>query len=254
MPAKRLLPAIATNTALTFLMFLAACHQRSDKHQLLTINEGLTRSFAFIQNNTDVDYHLLQGRLADPQTKYWADQWAPAAFSNKDRTKDIIGYIDTLEAGLNRAQQLPTETTKALFDTLIRYKHALTSAFPDSLIEENQYRKKDWEDFSRNFPLLRGFIDSTFENSKLTAWADTSISEDPLLTLLALNKLKIDIAGSVQPLNSSAYAEYVFKAPKQPGRHSIPIKIEYYKPDGTLAWFERTVIYEVSALPATPGQ
>jgi hypothetical protein len=47
---------------------------------------------------------------------------------------------------------------------------------------------------------------------------------------------------------SSSIAFYEFKAPSRPGKYSIPIKLEFYKPDGSKALNEQVVTYEVSSL------
>jgi hypothetical protein len=47
---------------------------------------------------------------------------------------------------------------------------------------------------------------------------------------------------------ASSFAFYEFKAPSRPGKYSIPIALEYYKPDGSKALNEQDVTYEVSAL------
>ena len=163
--------------------------------------------------------------------------------------------------------------------------------------------------FVHQFPLLSPLSDTIFNEIHFEAWAETTFGKDPLITLLALNKLKIDIAlsakmiahycdyrtqdetdhftvfgslininssivkpeevikitagigsfsvlakpgitiaGNPVPLTASGIAFYEFKAPRRPEKYFIPIKLEYYKFDGSKALNEQVVTYEVSAL------
>ena len=65
---------------------------------------------------------------------------------------------------------------------------------------------------------------------------------------IVLAKPGITIAGNRVPVLSSSIAQYEFKAPRRPGKYSIPIALEFYKPDGSKALNEQVVTYEVSAL------
>jgi hypothetical protein len=63
-----------------------------------------------------------------------------------------------------------------------------------------------------------------------------------------LAKPGITIAGNAVPLVASSFAYYEFKAPSRPGKYSIPIKLEYYKPDGSKALNEQDITYMVGSL------
>src|SRR5580692_2297214 len=295
-------------TPLTILAFLVSCHRPTDKKQLLAINDGLISAFSAIRNNTKSVYVLLLKRKSDPHTRLDADKWEPVASRDEEITNRVLDYIESLEAEVGQSQQLPVETTKALFDSLIQYKNALAGTLADSLYPEGSF-KEYRQDLIHRFPLLCTLSDSNFNETGFTAWADTTFGEDPLIAPLALNKLKIDIALSAQmiarycdyrtqdetdhftvfaplinisssivkpeevikitagigsfsvlakpgisiagnpvPLVASSIAFYEFKAPRRPGKYSIPIKLEYYKFDGSQALSEQDVTYEVSSL------
>jgi hypothetical protein len=292
---------------LIFLAFLAACHRPPDKKQLLAINEGLIRSFSSIQDNTDLAYASLLQRKYDVHTRYDAEKWLPIALRGKEATSSIFDYIESLKTELGQSHQLPAERTKALFDSLIQYKHSLAATLADSLDTAGHFIKPIRQDFFRHFPLLPLLSDTLFNETRFKAWADTTFDIDPVITLLALNKLKIDVALSAQMiahfcdyqtrdeadyytmfaplinlnssivrpgevvevkagigaytngtevtiggrlthLNEHGLAFYEFKAPSRPGKYSIPIRLEFYKPDGSKALNEQVVTYEVSAL------
>lgn len=56
---------------------------------------------------------------------------------------------------------------------------------------------------------------------------------------------KITIAGKGIPINENGVAVYSFRASKQPGRYSIPVTIEFTKPDGQKATIMKNVRYRV---------
>jgi hypothetical protein len=303
------MPASRVAAPIVLLIFLASCHRPTDKKQLLAINEGLIRSFSSIQDNTNSVYMLLLSRKSDPHTRLDADRWDPVALRSKEITEKVFEYIESVRLELDRSGQLSAENTKALFDSLLKYKNALAATLADSLDTAGHIMEETRQNFTRHFPLLRTLSDSIFNETRFNAWADTTFGKDPLITLLALNKLKIDIAlsakmiarycdyrtqdetdhytvfgslininssivkpeevikitagigsfsvlakpgitiaGNPVPLTASGIAFYEFKAPRRPGKYSIPIKLEYYKFDGSKTLNEQVVTYEVSAL------
>jgi hypothetical protein len=56
---------------------------------------------------------------------------------------------------------------------------------------------------------------------------------------------KITIAGKGIPINENGVAVYSLRAPKQHGRYSIPVAIEFTKPDGQKATMMKNVHYRV---------
>jgi hypothetical protein len=61
----------------------------------------------------------------------------------------------------------------------------------------------------------------------------------------------IIIGNKQAALTDGAVAFKTIKAPQKPGKYSIPVKIEFAKPDGSKAWRDDTLHYQVVA-PCTP--
>jgi hypothetical protein len=57
---------------------------------------------------------------------------------------------------------------------------------------------------------------------------------------------KVTINGRVFKLNAEGYTQYTITAHKSPGKHSIPVKVEYTAPDGTSHFFTKNVEYEIT--------
>jgi hypothetical protein len=289
------------------LALLAACHSQKETKQLLTINKGLTQSLTFIKNNTNRAYASLSDQLHKDYSSYQTNKWAPTAFKNRDVTIRLISYIDSLEAELGKSRQLPPKTTQLLFDSLIRYRNSLIALFPASLGADYPDIRKQCQDLIQKLPLFHSISDSIFDELHYNAWVDTTISDNPLITLLALNKLKIEIAlseqmiahfcelscepqlfshsvgleplisvtnsiaqpgetigitagigefirngnpivtisGHLLPMNDRGYAAYSLKAPLKPGKYTIPVRLEFTKPDGSREWSDNVVMYTV---------
>jgi len=57
---------------------------------------------------------------------------------------------------------------------------------------------------------------------------------------------KVTIDGHPFKLNAEGYAQYKITAKNSPGKHRIPVKVEYTAPDGATRFFTKNVEYEIA--------
>lgn len=90
----------------------------------------------------------------------------------------------------------------------------------------------------RRQPHPFAIINSSYVKSGQTVEITAGITQ-----IVASCQPKITINGKEIKVNSEDAAEYKFKATGKPGKHIIPVKIEFYRPDGTQLHMTKNIEY-----------
>ena len=117
------------------LITLCSCsHNRTENSSAIEIlNQGLVRSTAKIDSESNSLYRLIEAKLLDPKLSPQANIWQPVTSKIQLFSDNISIYIDSLKNELNRNPELfkSNEKRNELFNRLINYKQNLLELNPE---------------------------------------------------------------------------------------------------------------------------
>jgi len=98
-----------------------------------------------------------------------------------------------------------------------------------------------------------GIVESFDRDDFVISQSSSNVQSGELITIKAgvgsfsvRSKPRFMIGGkAVKANDESATVSYTFKASERPGKHFIPVQIDYYRPDGSMASTEKKVVYTV---------
>lgn len=178
---------------ISVLAVLSACRSHLDGPQLLEVDNGLTHSFAFMTNSAEAGYASLAHRMFKAPTDYSVDLWLGIARNCKTSTYGILNYIESTK-GEFHGSSISRPKARALFDTLLKYRYSLSASLPDSDAAVKHGSLSELKTLITDLPLLHSVHAATSNESDFTSWMNETFNENPLITILALDKLKIDVA------------------------------------------------------------
>lgn len=182
---------------ITFAFVFASCSNNST-NSLAVFNateEGLQRSNEAIAASSNTIYHALDDRLTNPRTAMHANIWQPKAMIIKQKSSEVINYIEALVKELKKEAGLKTENFKPVFkeDNL----DAASRLFIDKnkgkeLYEKLKNYKKEMlavdpeinNQFGKNSPILTK--DFEYEDDKQKEFANTFFNNTPTIAALAM--------------------------------------------------------------------
>jgi uncharacterized protein YlzI (FlbEa/FlbD family) len=98
-------------------LLLSSCSNKSQS--ILTAfkatEEGLIQSNETIASSSNLIYHVLDDRLSNPRTTAHAQIWQPKAMIVKEKSAEIINYIETLTKELKEEAGLKIKNGKEVF-------------------------------------------------------------------------------------------------------------------------------------------
>lgn len=104
--------------AITFAFVFSSCSNKSDS--ILAVfkaaEEGLIQSNSAISNSSTVVYHALNKKLSEPESARQASVWQPKALLIKEKTAEIINYLDFLIIELKKEAGLRLENMREVYN------------------------------------------------------------------------------------------------------------------------------------------
>jgi hypothetical protein len=182
---------------LTFAFVFSSCSNNSTNSLAVfrATEEGLQRSNEAITASSTTIYHALDDRLTNPRTVMHANIWQPKAMLIKQKSSEIINYIEALVKELKKEAGLKTENFKTIFkeDDL----NAASRLFIDKnkgkeLHEKLKNYKKDMlavdpqinNQFGKNSLILTN--DFEYQEDKQKEFANTFFNNTPTIAALTM--------------------------------------------------------------------
>ncbi|HEY6900606.1 MAG TPA: hypothetical protein VI233_08185 [Puia sp.] len=267
--------------ALCCAALLGACRQNEDSARLSLLTNGLQQANEVVSSDNKLVYKAFESRLADPVTSKYAKKWANKIFYTRDLSIRINNHLDSLISNEKLAKPLSSQERKALFDSLTTYRTALQESKIEDTISLPILQGYSGSAFNNVSPsmtlallnkikndvtIAEGKIINDFFRHIEAPWRHHQFIE--LLAVLSSSYVKagqpievtagmasfdlwvqprITINGILTTANEdSTIANRTIIASSQPGKHSIPVRIEYTKPDGSTGTIDKSLTYEVA--------
>jgi hypothetical protein len=160
---------------ITFAFVFFSCSNNSTNSLAVfrATEEGLQRSNETITELSNTIYRALDDRLTNPRTAMHANIWQPKAMIIKQKSSEVINYIEALvfkEDDLDAASRLFDKNKgKELYEKLKNYKKEMLAIDPEI---NNQFGENSLiltKDFEADSNKQKEFVNTFFKNSPTIA-------------------------------------------------------------------------------------
>jgi len=254
------------------LLAAAACRNHTDIARINTLTESLNKSNKVIALQTEQLYLTLKNIANETYYHSNTKPWLPKILRVKEMSNDLYRYIDSLE----KVPKEPFDLSKRLSGKLTTYQQAIIDLFkPEGFGDDSTVQLPLLKNSLSGQALLTKALNDVliFENAVATycfnhaprlrmrcefylpviGLTSSYVKKGQTISLTAgigdfinPSDAKVIINGTQvnKPLDKPA--EFKMVANGAPGKHFIPIKIEFTRPDGVIATFEKNIEYEIA--------
>jgi hypothetical protein len=263
---------------------MAACKERINPAVIQSVTKSLEQANELISDDNQLICWVLDGKVADPQTRVGALIWEPKAREIKRLTDGVLKYIDSLkdqvkilEEGNTKEAGLSFGGRGKLYDRLTAYNKSVMMVLDTVKLGDNFDLVK--QGINTRNPLLALAMLNKLQNdvlikeNSLLAYCNKNATPlVPVVTTLqplavldrsyvkAGQRIEvtagisaftgspetiIKINGVVIPISNDGMAAYRFTATGKPGRYKVPLVIECVVPDGMRSTIQKQLEYTI---------
>jgi hypothetical protein len=260
----KLLPSILA----LFLLITAGCGPSKDHTVAAGLKGGLDASNQIIKDLVDLNFRTLDERLDDPLLHSQAIIWFPVIKQLRRTSSACMAYIDSLATGkakegnelavrLSAYQKiLRSIDTGVSFgvshlvddfgrsDDTVLEQMILSKIKNDMLTAEYKISKYCLERVSLKGWCIDYFPEMMMSNTRFRK-GDTVCAMGWYGSTVSGIDLKLTARGDTIPQTDDVPIVYKFVANDPPGTYSLPIRLQYLKPDGSTAIFQKVFKYTI---------
>ena len=257
------------NKVLTVLLLIAAgCGQTKERIVTNSLKDGLINSNQMLTDIIDLDYHALEERLADPILHQKAIIWTPKIRLLQKSSGDCIAYIDSLatgRAGVSGALkkrlaacQQSLQSIVPIIPVNIGLPYGFDRLGDDTILQQGMLSRIKNDILRAEYKIIKYCLNQLshqgwcidygpqmmISNTRFHKGDTVRVKGWYGLTISGID-LKLTARGTTIPQTNEDPIEYNFVANDLPGTYSLPIQIQFTRPDGSTAVFEKTFKYTI---------
>jgi hypothetical protein len=229
------------------LVLFDSCRQRENLPYLYSISASLESANESIRETNDAVYTAIESKLNDQHAASEAAIWKPKADTLYQLSNELIAYLKTLKGELQNKNDfgagkdgktiveknwLDSSFDNASHELCITLLHTIEN---NVLVSTNRLLNYFFSHCNAGF--ICGFSEKF---SAIASLSSSYVKRGDIIevnsgigTFSTASKPSITIDSKKISLDGDGVATFIFRANKKPGKHIIPIKFEYIKPDGT---------------------